>query len=308
MRARQTLPRALSALAHRQAGVLSSQQLRDGGVTAPVAHRLSRSWLQPTRGIYVCGPLSWHSAVWVGILRGGEGAAAGGRAAAYLHGLLREPPSEIVIAAGGRRSSITLGPWQVGFHRVRRVGVGTPPRSKVEPTLIDMARVCSENEMVAALAAALAQGRTVASRVLEELDSRRRVAHSSLIRSLCEHAMAGMESALEWRFHQGVVLPHGLPIPLRQVRTGEGRVDGLYPEFGVIVELDGLRDHQDPSKDMMRDNQHLIMHDLRTLRYGWSSVVMDACRVAEQIARLLTKLGWQGALRPCRYCRPRAAA
>lgn len=301
MRPRQHLSSSLTALAKQQAGVLTTRQLLDGGFSRGVIHRMAKDWLQPAHGLYLTSPPTWQSAAWAGVLKGGPDAVVGGQAAAHLHDLLVDPPNHIVVATLRQARGFTVGKWTVGFRRVPRVGVGTPERSKVEPTLLDMARDSTEDTLVAALTCALAERKTIPERVLAELQGRRRVAHSPVVRALCEHACRGIESALEWRFHTSVLLPHHLPIPERQVSTHEGRVDGLYRAQGLLVELDGSRFHT-PSEDRMRDNEHLIVSELRTLRYGWYDVVLTRCTVAAQVARALRKWGWVGNIRPCPSC------
>ncbi|NLE98730.1 MAG: hypothetical protein GX596_12205 [Propionibacterium sp.] len=111
-------------------------------------------------------------------------------------------------------------------------------------------------------------------------------------------ATAGIESVLEWLFLRDVLRPHGLPEPRRQASTEAGRVDCLYDEFGVVMELDGLRDHQDGSRDMFRDNEH-VLAGRKALRFGFTAVARDGCRAAAQVARGLRKAGWQGRMRSC---------
>ena len=56
-----------------------------------------------------------------------------------------------------------------------------------------------------------------------------------------------------------------------------GRVDGIYDDEGIIVELDGMRDHTDWSKDMWRDNEHALQLGAVTLRYGWWALELTPC-------------------------------
>lgn len=304
MKPRQALPTILSALARQQSGVLTTQQLLDGGLTRRVIHRMSREWLQPGRGLYLLREPTWEAAAWAGVLKAGGSAAVTGMAAAHLHKLVPDPPAEIVVAAAKQLPCMTIGNWTVRFRRVHRAGMGSPSRAKVEAALVDLARDCTEDELIAALACALADKRTTPQRVLREVGVRERVAHSAALRTMCHHAMQGIESALEWRFHVSVLGPHGLPIPERQVRTEAGRVDGLYRAAGIVVELDGLRFHTNPGRDTMRDNENLIASALRTLRYVWWNVVRDACAVAAQLDRALRKWGWQGEMAKCPSCPP----
>ncbi len=80
------------------------------------------------------------------------------------------------------------------------------------------------------------------------------------------------------------------------------RIDALFHQQRLVIELDGVRDHADWSKDMMRDNKRLIEADSITLRYGWNAVTGDACAVAAQVAASLASRGWTGEIRTCPRC------
>ena len=131
---------------------------------------------------------------------------------------------------------------------------------------------------------------------------RQRVRHANAITQLCTAAGTGIESGLEWLFHKDVLTAHGLPLPRRQTVSEEGRIDCLYDDWSVIVELDGIRDHSDWSKDMFRDNAHALRLDAVTLRYGWTATTRHACAAAGQVAEALSARGWAGKPRRCRRC------
>lgn len=302
MHPRQPLPRALEALAERQSGLLTTRQLLDGGLTRAVIGRMARQWVSPAEGLHFLTEPCWLSAAWAGLLRGGDGAVLGEDAAAYLHDAVRDAPSHIAVWTPARRDPLDLGPWVVHYRRGVRSGRGSPSRTSVETSLLDLARVNSEDGTVAAVARALAQGRTTPDRLVTAMDTRRATRHSAVIRDLCRQAGSGIESALEWRFHRQVLVPHRLPHPTRQVRSVVGRADCLYGWARLVVELDGIRDHVEWSKDMERDNARLVLEGAATLRYGWHAVTRDPCGVAAQLATALRPRGWDGVLRRCRRC------
>ncbi len=280
---------------------MSGTQLAAGGITRHGLARLSRDWRRVGEGIYLTGAVTWEAVAWAGLLRGGAGAVLGAAAAANAHGLLRDPPRVLHVWAPTCHGDLAVDHLRVRFRRGRRTGRGRPPRTSVEVSLLDLADVSEENATVAAMASALADHKTRPERILTELGGRVRTRHSRVIRGLCEESSKGIESALEWRFHRRVLMRHGLPIPERQARTNEGRVDGLYREQRLIVELDGMRDHSDWSKDMMRDNRHAI-DGLVTLRYGWHAVEGSTCAVAAQVAEALALQGGRAGLRRCPEC------
>ena len=300
----QAVTPALRRLAAAQAGVLTTRQLEAHGITRHGLARLARDWQRVGNGLYLTGPAAWESAAWAGLLRGGSSAVLGAEGAAYLHGAMRDAPGVLRVWARHRHDDLTVGEFQVRFLRGVRTGRGHLPRTTLEESLLDISDHSTEDEAVAAVTGALALGRTTGPRLLAELDGRHRVRHSATLRLLCSAAARGIESALEWRFQQRVLTPHRLPVPDRQVQRSAGRVDVLYDRESLVIELDGMRDHSVWSKDMMRDNEHLLVDGLITLRYGWYAVERASCEVALQVAQALRSRGWPGPAATCRR-RPR---
>lgn len=180
--------------------------------------------------------------------------------------------------------------------------MGSPTRTLVEDTTLDSAYELDEHSMVAALARALTERRTTPDRLLALLSLKERVRHRCVIEDLCGVAGDGIESVLEWRYRERVERKHHLPALERQARLGgRERIDGLYREFRLAVELDGARFH-DISKEIGRDNRHVPLHGIDTLRYGWFAVAREPCSVALQVAQALNTRGWGGHLRRCPDC------
>lgn len=186
----------------------------------------------------------------------------------------------------------SYGGWQVRYRRGERQGVGSLPRLGLEESLLDLASEASEDATVASVTRALAQARTTPARLAELVASRPRVSRRQLLTELCGEAAQGLESTLEWRFDKVVLRAHGLPKPQRQVCVGRARLDQRYERYDVVIELDGQRDHQEWSRDMMRDNAHALSLGVVTLRYGWDDTCAQPCAVASQIAAALRLRGW----------------
>lgn len=302
MRSRQSFPERLQRLADAQAGVLTSGQLLKGGLSPDVIARMARDWAPIAKGLHLLGPPSFEAAAWAGILRGGPAAVVGERAAGFLHDTVRDEPRDVTIWAPREHRAFTLGAFQVRFRRATRRGMYTLRRTAVEETLLDIADVTGENEAVSAVVRAVVREKTVPRRILGALELRKRVRHRAVLEELTTAACRGIESALEWQFHRKVLEPHGLPSPARQVQRGAGRVDGIYEDHGLILELDGKRDHGDWSRDMRRDNANIVHDDSRTLRYGWDDSNDEPCLAASQVATLLRRGGWADPLRRCPLC------
>lgn len=284
----------LERILRQQAGVISSRQLTAIGYSRGQIMRLTRRWQRCAPGVYLTGPLTWMSALWAGLLVGGDDAVAGMEAAAFVRGIIEDEPKEIVIWVAHARREFQLGSYQIRFRRGTRASRGTPAITTVEDTVLDTADIRPEIPAIALLTRALADGFTTRQRVLSRVRQRARQRHRALIVELCSTEGAGIESVLEYLFHRNVLRRHGLPAPSRQQRRSRGRVDNVYDEHALIVELDGGRYHRDKAHDYHRDNEHMLDRDERTVRFGWRQVVVDACTSAQQVARGLLRGGWNG--------------
>src|SRR5205823_5820143 len=127
-------------------------------------------------------------------------------------------------------------------------------------------------------------------------------------RELLEPVLAdpdgGLHSVLEVRYYRDVERAHCLPRACRQVRVVRGRRteyrDAFYSRYRVVVESDGRLAHGDESRwrDIRRDNAAAADGGV-TLRYGWSDVTAQPCRIAGELARVLARRGWIGLPKLC---------
>lgn len=302
MRTRVEMPGHLLAVAASQAGVLSTNQLDP--IPLGSLRRVRADWVRLSRGLWCVTTPTWESMAWAGLLRGGDGATLGGTAAAHVDGLHAKAPTTITVWVPPSASirAMAWGTWTVQFRRGVKKAIGCPPRTRIEETLLDSALEMDADSIVAVVSRALAERRSTPSRILEALSLRRRLPHRSTLEDLCGVAGQGIESVLEWRYVHRVERRHRLPALERQARLGgRERLDGLYREFGLAVELDGRQFH-DVSKDMARDNRHVLLHGVETLRYDWQAVSSDPCGVAAEVAAALASRGWRGQWRRCPEC------
>lgn len=301
---RTSLPAAALALARRQAGALSREQLVGLGVSDRVLDRLKRQYhITPlTHGVYALQPGGWLQKAWTGVLLGGPSAVLGMQAAAHLSGLLPEAPDEIVVYTPTHHRP-RGDPWR--FIESRRTGWAEPPRTRIPQTVVDLSAELRDDAIISLVAEAVGRGRARAGDVLAILQGTPRHPKRALLTELLREVTDGVHSPLELRYVREVERRHGLPVALRQASVVAGRrSDGWYPEFGLVIELDGKAYHSGAHAldDMERDNEHLL-DGVVTLRFGWRQVTSDPCRVAAVVAQALTRAGWTGVLRPCSRCR-----
>ncbi len=293
-----------------QDDVVSRAQLTASGATdSHIRARLaSGRWQQLLPGVYLArgGSVDYGTRVWAGVLFAGADAGASHHSAAFLSGLLDEPPAAVhVVVPHGRKVRAQSG---LVIHRtVSAADVESwrrPPSTKVEATVLDLTDAASRAvDVVALVTRALVRRRTTRLRLLEAAARRPRLRWRALLGQLLADG-DGIESALEWAYRKKVERAHGLPAPLRQAVLREGsavvRRDGYYKRQRVVIELDGRLGHvgEGVFRDALRDNAAAVRGDV-TLRYGWADVFGQPCVSAGQVATVLSARGWVGAPTPC---------
>lgn len=102
-----------------------------------------------------------------------------------------------------------------------------------------------------------------------------------------------MGSILESRFRQ-LVRRAGLPEPVSQYDVFDGdefvaRVDFAFPDFGVVIEVDGEERHtgRSPRKHDARRDRRLIALGFSPLRFYWDDVHMNPEAVARDIREVI---------------------
>ena len=304
----------LQELMHEQDGVVSRRQvLLCGGDDNDIECRLrSREWASLHRGVYVdhTGAPSWTQRAWGALLYHWP-AALCHVSALRVHGLA--PPGatsdEVVHVAveAARRPRARDG---IRAHRVVRLHERvqpsrTPPRVRLEDAVLDVASdMRDEASAVAVLADACQSRRTTATRLFARLQARTRLPRRSFLLGVLSDVATGAFSVLEHRYLVRVERRHGLPTGRRQRRVRTGRSseyrDVDYEDFGVVVELDGRLGHEfqtDRWDDLDRDIASVEKGDV-TVRAGWRQV-LEPCRLAGSVGRVLVARGWTGHLVPC---------
>jgi hypothetical protein len=271
-----------------------------------------RRWQRALPGTYALftGPLPPMSRVWAGLLYAGDEAVASHSTAGWLHGLLALLPARVDVQVPhghwhrGSRPSVQVR--QSRHHAARAHPALSPPRTRIEDTVLDLADEMAVGEQVIGLVLAACQRRlTTHFRLRDRLRSRSRARWRKLLNDLLEDVRRGVASPLERSYRRDVEVAHGLPRGERNLSEGgRGRRryrDVRYRRWGTVVELDGRAAHPDEwqEHDDLRDGELLAAEDARTLRLGWIAVTARPCRTAILVARILRRGGWPGELRRC---------
>jgi hypothetical protein len=289
--------RAIAALAGRQRGLVTRDQLYELGLTRDaIDNRVKSARLHALhRGVYLVGhAVPVEDARELGaVLACGPGAVVSHRSAAGLWRLLPEPTGDPDVTVPGRdcrrergiRVHLVAALDRRDVRTVRGIPVTTPAR-----TLLDLAAVVTTRELERAVADA--QTRRLVRRsdllaLLARVGSRPGVpALRSLLDS--EIAPALPRSEAEERF-LALIGRAELPTPEVNVRIGGHEVDFLWRHQGLVVEVDGFRFHSSRAafeRDRLRDAQ-LGAAGLRVLRVTWRQIVD---RPEALVARIATAL------------------
>jgi len=311
--ARQDPDQRLTALARSQAGVLSTGQAGELGVGRHSVARLVAAgrWRRLDRSVYFVHPdePTWLAWAWAGLLVASPGARLSGLSAAHLHGLHEPEPWPLALLVPHDRPVRSRPPW---VFRRERSGVrdqrspGSPPRSTVEDTVLDLTGEGSAEAAIDWLTRAVQSRRTTVPRLRRSLEQRTRVRYRHLLLDLLADVAEGAETPLELAYLHDVERAHGLPRGVRQHRSRAAPHlrDVYYDPCALVVELDGRLGHEGFGRfrDMHRDNVGTVSGEL-TLRYGWRDVTGDPCAVAWQVAAVLARRGWSGLPGRCQRCR-----
>lgn len=290
-----SLPEALQRLLKVQHNVVSAEQLRMSGLPRRRLRWLidSGEWQRSHAGIYFAGkgdpPLI--SRAWAATLLCGEDAIVGDSSAARLHRLIPDDPTEITVyVPNGTTPSPREGLTVVRSRTTRKTQrIDGVQCTTVPETIIDCAARLSPRDLEALIGRAFQRSKCNAGALRKAVNGRRTVAQRALLEAAAADAAAGAHSVLEMLYLRDVERAHGLPAGQRQVQVSATRewVDVLYPEYGIVVELDGRSFHSDaPFRDRARDNRNIRL-GLKPVRFGWADITGDPCGVAREIAALM---------------------
>jgi hypothetical protein len=307
---------ALRRLLREQDGVVARQQLASIGASRTDVRRMlaRRELVEVHRRVYVShtGRPSRRQLEWAAVLACAP-AALHGESALDAHGMTRDR----VPAAGSQPIHLVVGrerrispPAGVVLERVADPARWVqdhrrPPRAAFDFALLKAASARDEAGAVALLSDAVHQGLTTAERLVETIADLPRLRQRALLADVLTDVAAGTRSVLERRYLRDVERAHGLPAGQRQLRqrTASGIVcrDVRYGDQRTLVELDGAFGHRDATDrwaDLQRDLD-ASLSDHVTLRPGWAQV-LEPCRLAAIVGRVLQERGWRAPVRPCR--------
>lgn len=293
----------VSGLAGRQFGLFSRSQVDDDDL---IFRRVTHGrWVQMAPGVYSLPgwPDSWHRRLWLAHLDVGLHSVVSHEAAAALHRLTTYGPGSVTVtvphgdherpAPYEVRQSTDLRPHHV--TTVDGLPTTTPAR-----TLVDLAARRRLDRLSRAVDDAHVSRTCRIEEVLVVYDELKRPGKRGLRmlgRLLAARGPGYVppESVLERRFLR-LIRAAGLPEPQRQAPLpwrpqAPSRVDFLYPEHRVIIEVDGRRWHarmDQMAADRRRDRE-AQNHGYRVYRFVWEEVTRQPEDVCETVDRALVR-------------------
>lgn len=297
-----------------QHGIVDRAQLRWFGVdgNAIDAQIAGGRWQQVAPRVYATftGPLTENARHVAALSYAGPEAVLSHTTAAALWRLRPPVPGPGHVTVPYTRSAVSQPPLVI-VHRsraFRHIAVpGLPPLTSRADTVIDLA--VAEPTARAAMAlvtSVVTTRRAMVSDVLVRIGERPPRRYRRALRAALERIEGGVHSSLEELYAVDVEAAHGLPTALRQapVRV-DGRTlfeDAVYDHIGVplTVRLDGST-HLRPEvahRDRRRDNVAELAGRSR-LTFGWRELSERPCAAAKEVAAVLRRWGWVGALRSC---------
>jgi hypothetical protein len=261
--------------------VVTRQSLLGAGLSGGQIERRVRSGalLAEYRGVYRVGHRApSREARYVAAVEAcGAGALLRGRAAAHLHGLLRDPaPPPEVMARGERRiEGIITCRCRRPDPRDAAEVLGIPVTT-VARTLVDVAAVFDRDALARVCHEAGVRYGTTPSEVQAVLARRPTSAGAGNLRAVLLGDVRVTLSRLERRF-LAVLRSEGLPLPETNRVAGGRRVDCRWPERRLTVELDGYRYHRSRhawEQDRRREREARARGD-DFRRYTYSDVFDD---------------------------------
>jgi very-short-patch-repair endonuclease len=287
----------LGALADRQYGVVSREQLLAERLTARVVRRaVEAGRLRPVlRGVYAVGHVALRREGWwmAALLACGPTAVLSHRTAATIWGLLAGPALPVDITAPTNRG--------------RKHARITTHRSRLHPLdamVIDDLRVTTPSRTIVDLAAILS-GRALRE-VVERAQDLRRFDFDELKATLTRAGRRRGARRLEdlvmlmspdedrarshlERLFLTLARKARLPRPASNEEVGGRKRDFVWSEHRLVVETDGYRYHssrQARRRDNRRD-RHLTALGWRPVRFTYEEIAFEPAEVAKELTGLL---------------------
>jgi very-short-patch-repair endonuclease len=247
------------------------------------------------RGVYAVGHLQCNpiNRAHAALLAGGPRCGLAGAAAMVLWGQWRRwpDPLEIVIAENRRPSGLVVRHSKTLLKRDITVVDGLRVTSAAR-TVLDMAPRLSESQLTRAVNDLRLKKVLSMPALADVVDRNPRYAGAPLLRPLIETAQREpTRSELEDAFLK-LMRKYHLPMPEINVHVAGYRIDALFPDHRLVVELDGWGSHKSRyafNRDRRQDADILAATGMPTVRLPYDDTLKRHAETAERLRRLLRR-------------------
>lgn len=300
-----SMDQGIGRLADAQHGVVTRRQLLSLGLGAgALEHRLrTRRLVRLHRGVYAVGhrALAPRGHQLAAVLACGPGAVLSHKSAGALWELLVTAQLRIDVTVPGTSRAPRRG--RIRLHRARELveedlaEVDGIPVTSPARTLLDLAGTLNRAQLLRAVEQSQRCGRLnlpAIERVIGRHPTRR---GAGQLRALLRQYVGPVpvRSELERRFLE-LATDSGLPTPQVNVKVAGLEVDVYWPQWRLVVELDGRAFHSDPrsfERDRVRDAR-LQRARCRVLRVTHLRVSTAAAGVIDDVRALAALSGSDG--------------
>jgi very-short-patch-repair endonuclease len=285
---------ALMARAARSGGVVTTSILRTCGFSEPaIRAAVRRGFLTRWgRGVYTVGPVTDDvteaRAAMLAVPYGTLGFAAAAQLAQFAP--LALPPLDVIVPPDrhGERKGVRIHRIDLTRRDVQRFE-GLPCTSPAV-TIVHLARTLEPVPYERAVQEAFAKRLTDTKRLHQALDRHRGGRGTARLRRMLELGVYDLRSkaerALRHWIHQA-----GLPLPIFNADVGPWKVDALWPDHRLAVEVNGHAAHSSPwahDRDH-RKEQYLLAHGLATRRFTGLQAIDEPALVIAGLAAALAQ-------------------
>jgi very-short-patch-repair endonuclease len=279
------------ALAARQHSVVERGQALALGMTKrEIDYRIEMGRLvvvEPRIYLVPGSPKTWERIAMAAVLAAGRDAVVSYFAAGWLLGLTQKKPAIIDITIPHERHPLKGRGRRL--HRVRLLASDVTvfnriPTTAKARTLLDLAGVLPGPQLEAALDRTVLNKRVPLEVLAAYVADKRTKGVADLKRLIKNRRLGIPESELERLFERAMKKAR-LPMPKRQHTTIRRRVDYVYRDLGIAIELDGYAEHGDRQafqEDRRRQNE-LVNAGWTVLRFTWEDLKQRPGYVAETI-------------------------
>ena len=291
--------RVASWVAGQQLGLITSRQLRTGGISQHATSRRCKrcSLHRVHQGVYLYGsPIMLPGALeFAAVLACAPDAWICGRSALVLQGVLRVPGPEVEVLVVGRdcrsRSGIHVRRTQRLDRRdtgsVRGIPVTSPARA-----LIEFAADAASDELERAIAEAYALRLVTENEIQAAMERATNHAGVAALRAELRRGAGPQWTRSESERRMLRLLRDArLPPPLTNVRVAGFEADFFWPDQKLIVEFDGYQFHGHRrafEQDRRRDQAH-IAAGYTVIRVTWRQLTEEPLAVVATISHVLAR-------------------